>query len=374
MSGFVTYQCNICKESKDFLKDSQRVLPNNCVLTVGCQGRLFSIGEKVSSDNYFTAQEIEIQQAETSPPVLLFSFLNSTYPLLSIAVKSDQSLPSKIKVKVKQQKVENMEYEQYVFKLQSTSNKIPEIVNGVPKKDINGKSLTFSLADIEGGKVFISVNGVSKFIGDSEADILSILPGEITFNSSLTAGSNITVAVYKEQKIIDNELVFYKNSFRTLIYGAWSDVDKLYSYFGNQDSLVSEWTVYSCDFFQNFSGNSRLRIDSILAEDNSVIKSNSQLNDVLFLLSHYPFRRYDKHTNFIVIGSDLAYEFALNMSNISTVVQITAENEKLTEVYPALFVPPSGYIENYIEAEINRESLDGLTIVNNFKGKKTIGA
>ncbi len=373
MSGFVTYQCNICKESKDFLKDSRRALPNNCILTDGCQGRLFPIGEKVSSTNYFTVENVEQQQPEVVQPSTSFSFLNSTYPLLSIAVRSNQSLPSKIKMKVKQQKVENMEYEQYVFKLQSSSNKIPEIINGVPKKDINGKNLTFSASDIDSGKVFVSVNGVSKFIGNGQTDISNMVPGEITFNSFLPSGSSVTVAVYKEQKTIDNELVFYKNSFRTLIYGAWSDIDRLSSYFGNQNSAISEWTVYNCDFFQNFSGNSRLRIDSLSNDDGDIIKSNSQLNDILFLLSHYPHRRYDKHMNFIAVGSDFATDFAMNISNISAVVQITAENEHLTEIYPALFVMPDGYVENYIEAEIKRESLDGLAIVNNFMGKKTIG-
>lgn len=373
MTGFITYQCNICNESKDFLKDSRRALPNNCVLTPGCQGRLFSVGEKVSSSNYFTARTPETQELTIDNPPRPFSFLNSTYPLLSMAVKSSTELPVKLILKVKQQKVENIDYEQYVFKLQNASNTVPEIVNGLPKKDINGKNLSFTLNDVELGKVFISVNGVSKFIGSDDSDISSILPGQITFNTALPAGSAVSVSVYKEPKTIDNELIFYKNSFRSLIYGAWSDVNQVSSYFGSDESSASKWTVYSCDFFQNFSGNSRLRIDTITAEDASVIKTNSQMSDVMFLLSRYPHMRYDKHLSFIVSGADLIADFDINISNTSSIIQITAENEKLTEIYPTLFVLPSDYVADYVESEVKRESLSGLTIINDFIGKKAIG-
>lgn len=367
MTKFTTFKCTVCDKTRDFIKDSMRVLPNNCNITPNCTGRLYPLEDKSFSQNYYTLSS-ESPAPEEASEDDTFYLNNSAVPIINIAVKSTASLPDILHLNLLMQKIDSIGYKQYSFKLSQASSTVPELINGVPKKDINGKNLTFTASDIASKKISITINGVPALVG---VEISEISPGLITFAAPLPPGSMVTVIVYDEQKIKSEKLIFTKNTFRKITYGSWSNISKVKSRQLLESSEPAELDVYHCDDFQTLKGNYKILIESVTDENDAIIKSALQLNEVLFLLSRYPHTTVDRYMNFVCKGSNFSKTYSLNSSYI-TIFGLSASREFLDEIYPPLIIEPTYIIEDLATLIDENREIDDISTQNIFKSSKII--
>jgi hypothetical protein len=367
MSKFTTFQCSICSKSRDFLNDPLRILPNNCSLTTNCSGKLYPQGDKESSDNYYRqniTQSIDI--AEVKGPST-FSFKNSKNPLINVAVQSSVNLPDVLNLNLSLKKIDNVRFNQYLFSVSQQTLTIPEIVNGSVKKDVNGKNLTFTTDDILLGKIYVSKNGVNSRIG---AEISSITPGSITFSEPLLPGTKVTVIVYDGQKIVPGKLTLFKNTYKKMTYGAWSDIANIRSYEKTDGNLPTNWAVYNCEDFQRLSGNFKAMITTLTDEEGAVIKGINQMDGIMFLLSSHRYMTIDRYLNFVSPASNYTDDFKLNIFYTPR-IEFTAAKEFLKEIYPPLMIESASIIDD-LTGLINVKMIAGDDTNESFKSNKLL--
>lgn len=182
MTLYTTYQCSICRRKKDIIKDDKRAIPNLCVITKGCGGRLFPVGETTSAsataqvagltDWYprgtaFNADSIEIEVEK--PPVKL-STTSTASITVAVSFASGVTPPQELSATLTQRKIEDISFQQYIFNTSKPSN----IFSG---RDSTGNNLRFDTTAIYQGRVFVLVNGIPKFNGED----LILTPNTVTF-------------------------------------------------------------------------------------------------------------------------------------------------------------------------------------------------
>jgi hypothetical protein len=368
MSKFTTYQCSVCNKAKDFIKDPIRVLPNSCSLTPNCTGRLYPQGDKEISSDYYVSPERTVptafvkSESDDSLPLM-----NARYPLLNLAILGHDELPSAVELNLLVQRVDAINYRQYTYSTSQQTATIPEYVAGSPKKDTSGKNLFLSSEEISSGRVYILKDGVPVFLDNEVASIEQSL---ITFNQAVPAGTKVTIIVYDEQKVKSEKLIFYRNDYRRLVYGSWSDAAAVHSFEKSNGTQETRWTVYNCDAFQALRGNLKVMLTTITDEDQNVIKSSSQMDEAFFVASSQPHNTIDRILDFIVPCSNLSAEFNLNFSSSPTTI-FSVGRKSAKEVYPPLVVKPDFIMQSLSSVIDSRIPVNDISL-NIFKSSKIL--
>jgi hypothetical protein len=360
MTTYITYQCTICRKTKDSARDTTRAVLNVCSITPGCSGRLLIVAEKSQADAYNPASKLASgpnDRLENAVPIEQeqSTFLStSDFGSLTIAIKYLTGAPlDSVKLKVTQRKLNDVQYQQYVFRPSASTDRIPHTAS---TKDISGKFLRFDATAIAENRVSVLVNGVPRTVGAGASGI-SLQPNLVMFNSNVAAGSTVTVIVYSEQVTTENTLEFERNAVAQNTdtrFGSWSNIKRID--FVDVDGKLPDgnttggWYLYSCTLLSNIPYNTKVRIDSVRNSAGAVIKSGSSLADVRFLMASAPYRHVDRYYNFIIGADSLNGDYLLT-STTTGFLQLSANTKIIREIYPPIEIRNSRIISLGAPAE-----------------------
>jgi hypothetical protein len=328
MSNYIIYQCNVCRRTKDILRDNSRAIPNQCIITKGCAGSLLKIGETTNPSNtptqaglvdwYPRGQSIDIT-ALTVPEQTMKLSCSST-GVVSLAIRTNavyvRTNPS-LTVKFIQRRIDDISFTLYQFKIISFAT---NIISG---RDASGRILRFNQLAIDENRVFVRVNGVlSTLISD-----FTLAPDTISFTNDLPIGASIEISVYAAKDTISRELIFVANNSTsaTVGSGSWGNI-RWYT-----DDNEDQWWIYSCDSVSTIPTSARLKIETIAPANGQSL----DFTDVRFMLASSPYENVDRYTNFYIDGVMIAQDFVLS-TLLGTVNELYANYSSLVEVYPPI--------------------------------------
>jgi len=370
---YVSYQCTVCRKTKDSVEDPYRTIPNICSITPGCLGKLLFVSEKSQADVLSpTSKLIGTQSTNPENVVALkkeetVSLSTSNFGSLAIAIlwPSGQTAVPAVKLKLTQRKAYEIKYQQYIFRTTALTSGISSST-----KDISGKFLRFDTNAIQQKRVNILVNGVEKPIG-SQPNEVTLTPNTVTFNNPIPASSTVSVIVYSEASTIERTLFFDLNSVKMntdISFGSWANIGKAALRPQNTGEI---WYIYSCTFLSDISYSTKSKIDALLnTSDDSVIFSESELSNVRFLLANSPYSHVDRIYNFTVDADKLNDDYSITSSS-SGFIQLSVPKEMATEFYPPIEIINSR--GDYISSDDYSNIIQTTTLEKNIVSKKIIG-
>ena len=338
---YVSYQCTICRKTKDMVEDARRVLPNICTITPGCAGRLLFLEETSEADILSPTSKLVDSAKDRLQNIIpvekqeSISLSTSSFGSLTAAIKWASTPPQSIKLKLIQRKPYEVQYQQYIFRTASSTSSITPST-----KDISGKFLRFDAAAVSESRVQVMVNGVVRTVGGSANQVI-LTPNTVTFNTAVAAASTVSVIVFSEQMTVERILNFDLNTVKMNTetrFGSWANVGKAClrpRTFPNED-----WLLYSCTFLTDVAYSTKSRIDSILSTAGSTLISGSGLADVRFLIARSPYSHSDRIYNFMMSADKLSTDYNLTSSS-SGFIELSAPKMLLTEIYPPIEIKNS---------------------------------
>jgi hypothetical protein len=225
--------------------------------------------------------------------------------------------------------VEDVGYQQYLFK--------PTIATPtVSGRDVTGKNMRFDALAINEGRVFVRVDGVSRFVGTS-ANEIQLTPNIITFNTPLAAGAVVDVLVYAEKNTIERILTFNANLTTAISVnsGSWENVSYVKTYGASGILDAESWWLYTARSVSGIGSSSRMKLEGVYDAANTALFTGSQLAKVRFFLASSPYENVDRYLNFVVEASKLHETFALS-SVMTDKIELFADAHSQVELYPPL--------------------------------------
>jgi hypothetical protein len=380
MSTYATYQCTVCRRTKDLPTDNTRTMLYLCSITKGCAGKLFKTGETAAPkttppvagviDWYPRGQKQVFTPVK--PTDKLLSLANSATGTVSMAIllsDAEAAANETLNLKLIQKRVENLASQSYAFRIIDSTT----LVTG---KDNAGHILRFNQAAIDEDRVFVKVNGISRAVGTLPENIV-LTPNLISFNTALTLGSLVDVSVFSEKGTIDRTLTFeLNNSVFDNHFGAWGNLRYVREIDTNGAVKEKKWWIYSCLQTGSINYSSGIKIDGVFQEDNvTPFKVDGELKDVRFLLSAYANENTDRYLNFYIDAVKLHDEFLMT-SIFEKVNTLYADEAALMEIYPPFKLTSNlGYSLSYIKADTFVTSAAIQTNIANtlIQSKKIIG-
>lgn len=345
MTTYVSYQCSICRRTKDIIKDNLRATPNQCTITKGCAGSLYKIGETTNASpvlpvpgltNWYPRGETVTARAEAIAEEKVSLSCSNTGVLTLALLLTDAEAASNPSVKfvATQQLSADVPFTEYVYNLVAGT----QIISG---KDSLGKNLRFDQNAIDNNQIQVLVNGVARVQGDDPQDYVAT-PNTITFNQSLDSGTVVSVSVFGTAPTIQQTLTFIANN--TFIAsdssGSWGNIRWVDEYDPDTGELRStgnkKWWLYSCTSITGLSAFSLLRVSAIKdsSETTTLIPGDiGEFDAARFLLASPPHDSTDRYLNFYVDLNTLSEGYILS-TEITSVTELFASTSALVNIYP----------------------------------------
>lgn len=373
MTTYVTYQCSICRRTKDIEQDNFRALPNQCTITKGCSGTLSKIGDTAIAsavdpvngltDWYPRGKKIVVTEAPpVSEQISMSCSETGTLTLAVFMTNAEAASNPTLKLIAKQRLSADVPSTEYVYTVAAPTT----IISG---KDSTGKNLRFDQAAIDDGRVQVLVNGVIR------TDYIAT-PNVITFATPLAIGSIVEVTVFGIAPTTPQTLEFVANySFiASESAGSWANIRWVDEYNPTTGDLESDeqskkWWIYSCSSLSNLSASSILSIVAIKNSAETVTFSTAR-----FLIAAPPYDSTDRYLNFYIDVTALSNGYLLS-SVISSITELYAQSEALIEIYPPFQLIHNSNMSNssYVVADrfptTDSVSMDEDRLI----GKKIIG-
>lgn len=357
MTIYNVIQCSVCRRIKDVERDNIRAMPNQCIITKGCSGFLFPIGETTIltstqpvsglTDWYPRGQKPSSTPNAPVEQTVSLSTSNSGVVTLAINVPESNtpgvdnpwgsSPPSNIVAAFTQQLTQTVPYNEFIYNVGTTTT----IIFG---RDSTGKNLRFSVADIVNGLIFVLVNGVASFPSPTATPTgwWTTVDNQLTFYNSISADSIVTVSVYALPPTATVFLDFTINQNLTIGVnsGSWSNIRWVEEYDPTTGNIkVNKWWVYSCSSVGVLGNSARLKFLGLYLNDTMsqpVLPMTSSLTDfskIRFFLAAPPYDNTDRYLNFYIDGSIIGGNYAL-ITNTTNITELLADISALTELYP----------------------------------------
>lgn len=373
MAIYNVFQCSVCHRIKDILQDPVHAAPNQCTITKSCSGFLFPIGEttiltppapvvgltdwyprgqKPSSVPLAPAEQtVDLSTSDTG--VITMALYVPTANAPSPSNPWGASPPANIVAAFTQQLTQDIPYNEFIFNVGTTTN----MISG---QDSTGKNLRFSLTNVVDGLVFVLVNGVASFPGDTPNGWTTSVANQITFNNPIVAGSIVTVSVFVQPPTATVFLQFNLN--QTLIVGnnsgSWGNIRWVEEYSPTTGALKSfKWWLYSCTQVADLGNSARLSLIGVFTDNTMTnpvlpyVAAPTDFSGIRFLLAAPPHDNTDRYLNFYIDGNLIAGEFAL-VTATSTITELFADRSVLAELYPPFqLIETANLSTSYISAD-----------------------
>jgi len=386
MTTYVSYQCSVCRRTKDILQDNVRVQPNQCTITKGCRGLLYKIGEtSIASpvdpvsgltDWYPRGERVTTPTSAPSEQKVSLSCSDNGALTLAILMTDAAAIAyPTLRLQLRQRLSADVPFVEYVFNLIADE----QIVSG---KDSTGKNLRFDQNAINDGRVQVLVNGVTRSSGAGATDYQAS-PNVITFNTALDAGTVVVVSVFGIAPTTTQVLQFTANYsvINASSVGSWSNIRWVDEYDPQTGLLRStngeRWWLYTCTALGDLSIASLLNIVSVNDQtDDAVIPGVlGEIEHVRFLIANPPHGSTDRYLDFYVSAEILTDPSGKMTSAVTTTTELFADREALTEIYPPFqlvsaenpanssYVTPDAFSGAAVSQDVADERLTGTKII-----------
>jgi len=340
---YLRLTCTICKRSIDKLVDLTHYAPDECTITLNCEGRLLPI-EYRSNAEIAVAPALGVTDwrprgtkvfnspTDTAPSLIALETGTLKQLTLGVALASDPGEGATHNVTFSVRADTPKAYRQYVYRMDQSFDSVAGVESGLEKK-----SLRFTAYGANPDLVEVYVNGVKRAEGTGTDDYQvyngsnGILPNTIKFNSSIVqAGiTQVDVIVSKEQASNDITLTFTRNALDesragTGAYENVSYVDRF------DETLAAPHLRRYYVFHLDLDTATQLSLNSILV-------SPSTNTDAIFLLARSPYSTLDRYTDLVVELSGMDEErdyikfYAVNSVTTARVTQTA-----ISTIYPPL--------------------------------------
>ena len=389
------FQCSVCHRIKDILRDPVHAAPNQCIITKGCSGFLFPIGETTvltptppvagltdwyprgekptSTPLPPTEQTVDLSTSGTGV-ITLGLYL----PVASAAAPANPwgaSPPVNMVAAFSQQLTQDISYNEFIFDIATSTT----IIQG---QDSTGKNLRFSVANVQAGLVFVLVNGVASFPDSAPNGWSTVIANQITFNNPVAAGAIVTVSVYSMPPTAVVFLNFTLNQNLLANSGSWANIRWVEEYNPTTGFLKpNNWWLYSCTEVADLGNSARLAFMGTFTDSTMTkpvlpyVATPTDFSGIRFFMASAPYDNTDRYLNFYIDGDLIAGEYAL-ITATSTITELFADTSTLVELYPPFQLIESANLStSYISADtfpIN-DSVPLSTPESRLVGTKILG-
>jgi len=340
---YLRLTCTICKRSIDKLVDLTHYAPDECTITLNCEGRLLPI-EYRSNAEIAVAPALGVTDwrprgtkvfnspTDTNPNLIALETGTLKQLTLGVALASDPGEGATHNVTFSVRADTPKAYRQYVYRMDQSFDSVAGVESGLEKK-----SLRFTAYGANPDLVEVYVNGVKRAEGTGPDDYQvyngsnGILPNTIKFNSSIVqAGiTQVDVIVSKEQASNDVTLTFTRNALdeSRVGTGAYENVSYVDRF---DETLAAPHQRRYYLFHLDLDTATQLSLNSILV-------SPSTNTDAIFLLARSPYSTLDRYTDLVVELSGMDEErdyikfYAVNSVTTARVTQTA-----ISTIYPPL--------------------------------------
>lgn len=336
MTTYITYQCSVCRRTKDIVQDNVRVLPNQCTITKGCAGSLYKIGETLVAsstdpvnglvDWYPRGQTLSPSQPIPEKQVQALTCSKAGALTLALLLTDAEAGDNPtLTLKLSQRLSADVPSTEYIYNVSTSTS----IISG---KDSAGKNLRFDQSVIDNDLIHVLVNGVARQQGVGPNDYTAS-PNVITLNTPITSGV-VVISVFGIAPTIPQSLSFTANySFiATANSGAWGNIRWVDEYDPTDGSLRStggkKWWLYTCPSVSSLSIASMLKVNDIELQ----VGALDSLANARFLLAAPPYDNTDRYLNFSVDVEALSEDYLMS-SATAEITELFAEGATI-ELYP----------------------------------------
>lgn len=333
--NYISYQCSVCRRKKDLPEDSERALLNHCIITKGCLGRLFAIGQSSTptttppvvglEDWYPRGTEFVSQPVTSAEMINVSTSANGALTLaLRLTLAERNALGTSIVATVAARRVDNISFTQFNYRVVAGTT----VVAGA---DQLGVTMRFDQPAIDEDRVYVRVNGVARFV---DVDYL-LTPNTVTFLAPLSAGDQVSVSVFNQQNTTTHTIIFQRNdAYAGIDTTAWGNVEYAEdgTFDGTNDARARLvlWTADEGQFAP-LAANARLRLLSIGSLTPTQLSA-----DAFLLLAAPPYGAPDRNLTFLVSCGALNEQFMLQVNSTVSGKQLQVERGALVEVFPPL--------------------------------------
>lgn len=339
MKRYLRLICSTCKRSVDKLVDLTHYVPDQCTITLGCEGRLQPV-EYVSSGGIAVTPEIGVTDwrprgsshtatAATSEPTFIDLATGSLKQLVLAVPEAVEPATNATTTLFLTAKADVPKaYRQYVFRKEGSFSSISGTEAGLEKK-----ALRFTAYGTSPDLVEVYVNGVKQERGTDPEDYQvydgttqSLAPpNTILFNTSIDQAGvvQVDVIVSKEQSASTINLTFKRNKLdeSRLTLGAFENISYVERFVGG---AWQRHYLYTLDL-----DDANLPLNSIL-----VPQVDSQ---ALLLLARKPYSQLDRYTNIVVPLVDMSAERDyIKYYVIDSVTSARVTDTALKSIFPPL--------------------------------------
>ena len=367
MKKFLRLLCNTCKRDIDKIVDLTHYAPDKCIITQGCEGRLYPL-EYRSSAGIATAPEVgitdwrprrsTISQEIRLADVELIDLSTGTKNQLVLAARlsappiNTDTIVLPLKIKTDTPKT----YRQYVFRKEGSFSVVSGVESGLEKKTLRFKTFGTSPDMVE-----VYVNGVKREQGlepedyqlDDGSGSSPIPANTISFNKSIVLSgiTQVDVIVSKEQMSTTSSITFKRNKLdeSRIKTGAWENVGSVKRFIAG---AFADFYLFTCDL-----DTAGLTLNTVLTySGGQIVLSNTQVilaEDVLFLIARKPYSILDRYTTLAIpITSMSEKRDYIKYYTADGIRTARAASTLIETIYPPLQVEKFS-IENTIKTSLS---------------------
>lgn len=357
MKNYAKLKCTKCTRIIDQLVDTTHYVPNKCIITLGCEGRLEIQGYTDNGRTILGVPDAGVTNwvqrgstisASADPDAQEFVGLsNGSKQQLVVAVKRDSTLVANtatLAVNLISESTTTKNYRKYTFRRYSPIS----ILNGFEdsnEKKILRYTISGNLPDI----VEVYVDGVKRTRGTGQLEYMLsdginyVPPNSIAFNTPVS-GDPAQVDVVITQPTVETHVVLpflkMRNDDSRVGLGTWEGVSYVKTF---PEAL---WDLFYCDLDEvvNLPLNVKLRINgntpAVLS--NGSIKTISSSNAAFLMSTSTLFTKVDRVKGrwipFFTLITSSNY-FTINVTD-TNVKELTVTKESLRDIFPLLEVSP----------------------------------
>lgn len=381
MKKYLRLICDTCNRTIDRLVDNERALPDRCVITLSCQGRLFPVEYRSNSQITPAAQvgvvdwypRGQTPTAGTSPqePVLLDTSTGD-FQQLVLALKLEtppadtQLAQLTLAIRSDTPKV----FKQYVYQRDVQFTIISGTEDGIEKKTLKfqtwGPDADLVEVYLKGEKLEEGP-GPDQFQVDNGTPSSPAPPNTVRFNTEVSPVGTYQIDVIVSKVRVDDsiQLQFHRNRDdpNRLETGAWENVSYIERFSG------TAWEKFYL-FTYDVKGNNDLTKDTILNPINDVVLpavGTVARANAFFAIARKPFTQLDRYPDISAVLSTFGVDRDF-LKYHETEGELRLE---LTETSLSTFFPPSRVIKFnpektikvYTPGEDEQVVVDGKVIV-----------
>ena len=357
MKNYAKLKCTNCSRSIDQLVDTSHYVPNKCIITLGCEGRLeiqgytdngrTIIGVPESGVTNWVQRGSSISDLTAANVQEFVSLSNGIKQQLVVAIKRDGTTieqNASLVVNLVSENASPKDYRKYTFRKFTPIS----ILNGF-EDSVEKKILRYNITGLTPDAIDVYVDGVKRVRGSGALEYMlsdgvnSVPPNSISFNTPIS-GNPVQIDVVVTQPTVKTQVVLpflkMRNDDSRSGFGTWEGVSFVKTF------PEAIWDLFYCDLDEvvNLPLNVKLRINgnapAVLS--NGSIKTISSSNAAFLMSTSSLFTKVDRVKSvwipFFTLVASNNY-FTINVTD-TNVKELTATKESVRDIFPLLEVSP----------------------------------